>query len=404
MAGSAKRVVGTLLFLIALVSVLAFYFVVFARANQVSGVPGTDSTGALAVGVSVLLGLVLIVLIILLVVRSRVRAARDEPEEAEAETPYFLPPEEAMEMEPAFEDVGDDMVAYDVWTLPVARRAWGGEEEPLTFSFYFPLNAEGGVYVNDYIRLDDNGARLKLRTLLAGPSDVGSATFVVPERQAADDWEEPSEEWQDEPEALAEAPLVAPPARKAAGTGAEFMSELERRFEEEKGATRTTSYTRAYTSRTASATHTVPAESAYYDYRGDDHPVEDVEGIGAVYAAKLKAQGIETTGRLCYENPAKLSTAIDVPMKTIETWQSMAQLMKVSGIGPQYAEALARAGIEGIDELKRRSPSRLADQVNDYLDSLEVNVIGTKITERRIAGWQAAAKSMRRVRQIPADK
>ncbi len=404
MAGSAKRVVGTLLFLIALVSVLAFYFVVFAGANQVSGVPGTDNLSVIAIAVSVLLAVVLVVMIILLAARGAKKARREAPE-----TPYFMPPEETQELVPAFEDIGDDMAVYDVWTLPIARRAWGGEEEPRTFSFYFPLNVESGVYVNDYIRLDDSGARLKLRTLLAGPMDVGAASFVVPKKQAAqDEWSEASGEWADEPEEAATPYKVAPLAPRSASrssTGTDFMTELERRFDEKAGTTRMTSFTRTTTTRTStggSSTSTV--ESAYYDYKGDDHPVIEVEGIGAVYAKKLSAQGIETTGRLCYESSAKLSKAIDVPMKTIETWQSMAQLMKVSGVGPQYAEALARAGIEGIDELKRRSPARLADQVNEYLDSLQTNVLGTKITERRVAGWQAAAKSMRRVRQTPPQK
>ncbi len=403
MAGSAKRVVGTLLFLIALVSVLAFYFVVFAGANQVSGVPGTGNLSVIAIAVSVLLAVVLVVMIILLAARGRKKVRRAAPE-----TPYFMPPAEEQELIPAFEDIGDDMAVYDVWTLPTARRAWGGEEEPRTFSFYFPLNVESGVYVNDYIRLDDSGARLKLRTLLAGPTDVGAASFVVPRKQAAqDEWSEASGEWAtepEEPEAYKPA-AVTPRTSSRASTGTDFMSELERRFDEKTGSTRMTSFTRTTTTRTSTgSSSSSTVESAYYDYKGDDHPVVDVEGIGAVYAKKLSDQGIETTGRLCYESSAKLSKAIDVPMKTIETWQSMAQLMKVSGIGPQYAEALARAGIEGIDELKRRSPARVADQVNEYLASLQTNVLGTKITERRVAGWQAAAKSMRRVRQTPPQK
>ncbi len=361
MAGSPKRVVGTLLFLIALVAVLAFYFVVFAGANQISGVPGADDLGIVAIGVSVLLGIVLLVLIILLAVRSR------KPQE-EDESPYFMPPEEEA---PAFEEVGEDLVVYDVWTLPAAKRAWGGEEEPRTHAFYFPLNVESGVYVNDYVDIGA-GSRLKLRTLLAGPADVGAASFVVPRREPEPEWAEREET------AWPEAERPPRPARREPTRGEDFMSELERRFEGRQQTVET---------------------AAYYDYRGDDHPVEEVEGIGTVYAQKLIAEGVETTARLCYENAAKLAERIDVPLKTVERWQSMAQLMKVSGIGPQYAEALARAGIAGIDELKRRSAARIADQVNDYLDSLESNVLGTKITERRVAGWQAAAKAMRRVRQ-----
>ena len=43
-----------------------------------------------------------------------------------------------------------------------------------------------------------------------------------------------------------------------------------------------------------------------------------------------------------------------------------------------------------------------ADQINAYLDTLETNVLGNKITEKRVEGWQAAAKGMRRIRLQPA--
>ncbi len=138
---------------------------------------------------------------------------------------------------------------------------------------------------------------------------------------------------------------------------------------------------------------------AFYDYAGDIHDVIDVEGIGPVYAERLRQLGIKTTARLCYEDPKDLAERLDVPFKRVEQWQAMAELMKINGVGPQYAEALARAGIAGIQELKQRSPRAIADQVNDYLAKLEANVLGTAITAKRIESWQAAAKQMRRIRQ-----
>jgi len=136
----------------------------------------------------------------------------------------------------------------------------------------------------------------------------------------------------------------------------------------------------------------------YYDYHGDDHAVIDVEGIGPAYAERLAQIGVRTTGRLCYEDADTLAAQLDTEPKRVRRWQAMAELMKVSGIGPQYAEALARAGIEGISELKKRRAIAIAIQVNEYLDSLDSNVLGTKITERRVEGWQEAARPMRRVR------
>lgn len=142
----------------------------------------------------------------------------------------------------------------------------------------------------------------------------------------------------------------------------------------------------------------------YRDFRGDVHPVIDVEGIGPEYARRLEEAGVRTTARLCYEEPAVLARRIDVSEKVVVGWQAMAQLMKITGVGPQYAEALVRAGVESVDALKRRSPARIAAQVNEYLDGLDANVLGQKVSPKRVEAWQEAAKRLRRVRQpVPAQ-
>lgn len=403
MAGSGKRVAATVLFFIALIAVLAFYFLVFADARQLNDLPGVGEITAVAIGTAVLLAIIAIVMIVLLFKR--------KPQDTLSEDePYFIPPQD--EPQAAFEAVDDELVVYDVWTLPVAQRAWGGLDDPRTHSFYFPLNIDAGVYVNDYIDIDRNGSRIKLRTLLAGPGDITATQFVIPQTARAEP--EPAYEAFEDPdafedtEALEEAPREWEPTRRARPErpsrdvpGDDFMRELERRFHDQPaGPTSTPTSSPAVTT----ASVATVTEGAYYDYKGDIHDVIDVEGIGPVYAEKLRQAGVASTARLCYENPATLAETIGAPEKTVRSWQAMAQLMKVSGIGPQYAEALARAGIMGIDELKRRSAARMADQVNEYLDSLDSNVLGTKITERRIAGWQAASKAMRRVRQAVPEE
>lgn len=142
-----------------------------------------------------------------------------------------------------------------------------------------------------------------------------------------------------------------------------------------------------------------PKTTAYYDFKGDIHPVVEIEGIGKTYEKKLHAMGIASTARLCFEDAAKIAKKVGAPTKTVRSWQAMAQLAKVNGIGPQYAEALARAGIGGIDDLKKLSAAKIADKVNKYLDGLETSVLGNTITAKRVETWKKNAADMRKVRQ-----
>ena len=385
---SAKRVLGTLFFVAALVAFLAFLFVLFADAENLNDVPGAENVSPVAIAIAVVLGVIAILLLLLLLVRSYDRKQR-ESDEAEA----FFVPEEDQKAEVAkavgsFEDEfasdGDELVVYDLAGMEPQARAWGGAANGVA-SYHFPRRVDAGVYANDYIDIAPD-RRLKLRTLLAGPRDLpGTITideaapkggFIVPEA--------------DEPEA----PVEELP-------GDDFMSELEDRYRTLKD---TGDYDNFEDLEDVDDTPDVadapaaPTSEVFYDYHGDVHDVIDVEGIGPVYAEKLRQVGVETTSRLCYEDAEHLAESLGTDAKRVRTWQHMAELMKVSGIGPQYAEALARAGIEGIADLKKRSAAAIANQVNEYLDGLESVVLGSKITERRVAGWQEAAKPMRRVR------
>ncbi|MEA3203988.1 MAG: hypothetical protein QOI63_1668 [Thermoplasmata archaeon] len=270
---------------------------------------------------------------------------------------------------------GPDVVVYDIPSLPASYRAW----EPAgrgTVAYTYPRAVEKAVYTNDYVRVDAAGTTLKMRTLLAGPEAAAQAPLqgeqATPARPrlTADDVPEPYRS------------KLFPPARKAKaaprGDGHAFVERLQERI--------------------AQPAPVAAAERAYYDYPGDVHPVEDIEGIGAIYGDKLRKAGIHTTARICFEDAQALADKVGVPLKTAQQWQAMSELVKVKGIGPQYAEALARAGIDGIAALKRRAASTVAGQVNAYLDSLETTVVGTTITEARVEGWKKAAEGMKRVR------
>ncbi len=214
------------------------------------------------------------------------------------------------------------------------------------------------------------------------------------------------------PVAAPAAPVTpaAPPAKAATKTTAEVVPKAATKAARKPAAKKPASKpakraVKAPAESKAKAEGTLAAAApTYSDYNGQSLPVEEIEGIGPVYGERLREAGIRTTARLCYEGADHVAKVAQVPVKTAEQWKAMVQLMKVKGVGPQYAEALARAGVRDIDALKRRKADRIASQVTTYLDGLGNNVLGTAVTTKRVEAWQEAAKSMRKTRQpIPAQ-
>ncbi|HXU33540.1 MAG TPA: DUF4332 domain-containing protein [Thermoanaerobaculia bacterium] len=110
------------------------------------------------------------------------------------------------------------------------------------------------------------------------------------------------------------------------------------------------------------------------------YPLEEIEGIGAAYAAKLGACGIQTTSALlkrCADPKGRKRIAAEsgVSEELLLKWANLADLMRVRGIGRQYAELLEGAGVDTIKELRTRKPSHLAVKM------AEVNKV-RKLTRR----------------------
>ena len=98
----------------------------------------------------------------------------------------------------------------------------------------------------------------------------------------------------------------------------------------------------------------------------------DIEGVGAAYAEKLTAAGLETAAQLLAKCAAPagrkaLEEETGISGKLILKWCNHADLFRVKGIGPQFAELLEAAGVDTVKELAQRKAENLAAKM------LEVN-------------------------------
>ena len=102
------------------------------------------------------------------------------------------------------------------------------------------------------------------------------------------------------------------------------------------------------------------------------YKVIDIEGVGAAYAEKLTAAGITTAAQLLAKCAAPagrkaLEEETGITGKLILKWCNHADLFRVKGVGPQFAELLEAAGVDTVKELAHRKAENLAAKM------LEVN-------------------------------
>lgn len=125
---------------------------------------------------------------------------------------------------------------------------------------------------------------------------------------------------------------------------------------------------------------------------GDIHPVVDVQGIGETYAKRLEGMDITDTEELWQANPDQVANTLDVPVKTVRSWQAMAELMALDGLGPQYAELLVRAGVSSIAELRNQRPEPLVKELTETEAGREYRIQGNTISSKHTREWIATAK------------
>ena len=96
------------------------------------------------------------------------------------------------------------------------------------------------------------------------------------------------------------------------------------------------------------------------------YKITEIEGIGPAYAEKLAAEGVKTTDDYLEKakdrgGRAKLAEATGISDKLILRWANQADLMRVKGVGEEYAELLEAAGVDTVKELKMRNAANLTE-------------------------------------------
>ena len=128
--------------------------------------------------------------------------------------------------------------------------------------------------------------------------------------------------------------------------------------------------------------------------------LEAIEGIGSVYAEKLRAVGVRSVNALLRagatpEKRKKLEGKAGIGHESILDWVNRADLMRISGVGEEYSDLLEKAGVDTVVELAQRNPDNL------YKKMLAVNaekrLVRRTPSRGTVAHWVEQARMLPRV-------
>lgn len=126
--------------------------------------------------------------------------------------------------------------------------------------------------------------------------------------------------------------------------------------------------------------------------------IGDLSVIDPKLATKLRKAGIRTTDAFLRRTASRrdrneLAQETGIDSSNLLVWAHRCELMKIEGIGPEYAELLAAVGTENLRELKRRTSRTLTARMADY-NLNKKRLVRRMPSESMVEQWIGSAKSL----------
>ena len=128
--------------------------------------------------------------------------------------------------------------------------------------------------------------------------------------------------------------------------------------------------------------------------------LEIVEGIGPVYAEKLRAAGVRSVNALLQAGATpkgrkELAEKTGIGHERVLDWVNRADLMRIAGIGEEYSDLLEWAGVDTVPELAKRNPDNLHKRMLEVNE--EKRLVRRPPTRGMVARWVEQAKTLKRI-------
>lgn len=129
--------------------------------------------------------------------------------------------------------------------------------------------------------------------------------------------------------------------------------------------------------------------------------MDEVEGIGPDYAEQLALAGIATADALL-EGGAKpggraaIEKATGISATLILKWVNRIDLMRIKGVGSEYSDLLEIAGVDSPAELAQRNAANLATTFQETV-AARADIVRRIPSEAEVTDWIAQAKVLPKV-------
>lgn len=128
--------------------------------------------------------------------------------------------------------------------------------------------------------------------------------------------------------------------------------------------------------------------------------IEDIEGIGPKYAELLAKEGIRTVEGLLKagakpKDRKRISESLQISDKLILEWVNHADLFRVKGIGEEYSDLLEEAGVDTVPELAQRNAHNLLEKMTEI--NADKKLVRRLPVLSQVESWVTQAKELPRV-------
>jgi len=126
----------------------------------------------------------------------------------------------------------------------------------------------------------------------------------------------------------------------------------------------------------------------------------NIEGIGPLYAQKLRTAGIVSTQNLLKMGASakgrkEISDKSGISEKQILEWVNHTDLFRVKGVAGQYADLLESAGVDTVPELANRKAENLLQKMMET--NRQKHLVRKLPSISQVQEWIRQAKRLPRV-------